>query len=356
MKKRITLSVLLLFILSIFSACELDSTDSKLASSAPVSAVSSDFAVTYIDVGQADAALVSCEGKHMLIDGGNVEDSSVIVSFLSSKNVNYIDYVINSHPDEDHVGGLAGVLAKFSVGHAYSSVSQYSKTPFNNYKKYANAQGLEIEVPKAGDSFNLGSSKVDILSPHKDYGDVNDNSIVLKVTYGATTFMFTGDISIDVEDDLVDMGLDLSTTVLKVAHHGSKHSTGYIWLRESMPEYAVISVGKDNRYGHPTENTLSRLRDAEVNVYRTDLQGNITAVSDGKNVSFQTYLDADASSVNPTIKDKEEQDLSYIGNINSKTFHSPSCTGLPAEKNRVYFASRKEALNEGYTPCQKCSP
>ena len=134
----------------------------------------------------------------------------------------------------------------------------------------------------------LGSAQVEILGPVKDYEEVNDTSIVLSVDYGETTFLFTGDMESAAETDLIEAGADLDADVLKIGHHGSSSSTSYRFLREVMPEYAVISVGHRNTYGHPTQAVLSRLEDAEVTVYRTDLHGTIIAESDGKTVTFTT--------------------------------------------------------------------
>ena len=152
----------------------------------------------------------------------------------------------------------------------------------------------------------------------------------------------------------------MSADVLKVGHHGSDSSTGYVWLREIMPKYAVISVGKGNSYGHPTETVLSRLRDADVKLYRTDLQGDIVAVSDGNDITFTTSRNENIQT-NETVTEKTDTntvdtETSYIGNRNSKKFHRPDCSSLPAEKNRVELSSREEAIDRGFVPCKHCCP
>ena len=141
--------------------------------------------------------------------------------------------------------------------------------------------------------------------------------------------------------------------MLKVGHHGSDTSSSYLFLREVMPEYAIISCGKDNSYGHPHDETLSRLRDADVTLYRTDMQGTVTCTSDGKTVSFTVERNA-GTETNPTEKTSDAD--YYIGNINSHKFHRPDCSGLPAEKNRVIFDTREEAIEQGYDPCGTCRP
>ena len=164
------------------------------------------------------------------------------------------------------------------------------------------------------------------------YDDTNNTSIVLRVDFGETSFLFTGDMERDAEADLLSDGCDVSCTVLKVGHHGSSTSTSYPFLRAAMPEYAVISVGEDNSYGHPHEETLSRLYDAGCTVYRTDRLGTVVAVSDGTDVSFLTER-----SGSPETGRGDTSGSAYIGNRNSQVFHRETCANLPAEQNRVTF-------------------
>ncbi len=246
------------------------------------------FEVHYIDVGQADSELVISNGHSMLIDGGNAPDSNLIVSYLRDCGINHLDYVICTHVHEDHVGGLAGALHECTADHVLCSTDNHTTKVFKNFKRYAEEQGRKIEIPSAGDSFELGESHVEILAPINKYDDLNNNSIVLRVTYGDTSFLFTGDAEREEEQDILNAGYNISADVLKVGHHGSSTSTSYPFLREVMPKYAVISCEKGNSYGHPHEETLSKLKDADAKVYRTDLNGHIIALSDGKNIEFQT--------------------------------------------------------------------
>ena len=289
-KRRIKLYTLAidLVLAAVFaiSGCALNY-DGSVENNAVVTENSS-FEVHYIDVGQADSELVICDGKAMLIDGGNAADSNLIVSYLRDCNVDHLDYVIGTHAHEDHIGGLSGALHECTADHVFCTALSYKSKAFNNFKRYAEERGGGIQIPNHGDSFDLGSSHVEILAPIKEYDDTNNNSIVLKVTYGDTSFLFTGDAEREAEQDIIDAGYDLSADVLKVGHHGSSTSTSYVFLREIMPQYAVISCEKGNSYGHPHEETLSRLSDADVTVYRTDENGHIVARSDGQNISFET--------------------------------------------------------------------
>ena len=311
--------------------------------------------IHFIDVGQGDCALILCDGATMLIDGGDSSASSKVYAYLKAHNVDTLDYIVATHPDADHIGGLSGALNYATAKVAYCPVTEHDTKTFANFTKYLNAQGVSITIPTAGDTFPLGSATVQILGPQKDYEDTNDLSIVLRVVYAETSFLFTGDAERTAEADILEAGYDLSSTVLKVGHHGSDSSTSYPFLREVMPQYAVISVGKDNSYGHPTENTLSKLRDAEVKVYRTDLQGTIICTSDGKTVTFTTEKNENIST-NPTETAPAIEAGEYIGNVNSKKFHLPTCQTLPAEQNRVFFDSREEAVDAGYSPCGNCKP
>ena len=223
----------------------------------------------------------------MIIDGVDSQHSSYIYSFLHNTiEVNHIDVMIASHPHMDHVGGLAAALNACNVDLIYSPVLDYDTKAWNSVKKYAEIQGTPIVVPDAGDEFDLGELHVQILGPLHCYADMNNMSLIIKITFGNTSFLFTGDAEWEAEHDLLNVGVDLSADVLKVGHHGSESSTSYWFLREVSPSYAVISVGKENQYGHPSENTIRKLQDADVNIIRTDLSGLVECVSDGEQVAF----------------------------------------------------------------------
>ena len=323
--------------------------------SSTAASVDAPFEMHFIDVGQALSVLVECDGQFMLYDGGNVDDGSLVVSYLQKQGVEQLQYVFCSHAHEDHVGGLAAVMAKFPAGHAYSPVTEGSTKCFNDFVKYTQQQGLQLEVPSVGTVWPLGSATVTLLGPVTQYSETNNTSLVLRIDYGVTSFLLTGDMENTAETDLVNSGANLKADVLQVGHHGSSTSTSYVFLNAVLPEMGIISCGVNNKYGHPHEETLSILRDAGVDVYRTDLLGTITVSSDGQNYTVATEHFATDAELNPTdpAASSTAQQV-YIGNVNSKKFHLPSCANLPAEKNQIFFSSYDEAVAAGYSPCSSC--
>lgn len=356
--------------------------------------------VSWLDVGQGDAAVIQCGGQSMLIDGGKPEKSSYIYAWLQQHGLSYLDVIVATHVDADHIGGLSGALNYASVGTAYCPVTTGTTETFQSFVKYLAQRGKQITVPTAGETFALGGAQVQILGPLHRAEDSNDNSIVLKVSFGATSFLFTGDAERAEEQDLLNAGVNLQSTVLKVGHHGSDTSTSYPFLRAVAPQYAVISVGAGNSYGHPTEAVLSRLRDAGVTTFRTDMQGEITAVSDGQTINFSTAKNATAETLANAGAGQNANQTggassaaqnagsgaltataiasanagggnadgaagadttagSYVLNTNSHKFHLPSCSSVDtiSPKNRKDVnESREQIIREGYAPCKRCNP
>lgn len=311
--------------------------------------------VHFLDVGQADCALLECNGEYILIDGGNVADSSLVVSYLENQGVTQLQAVVCTHAHEDHVGGLPGVLAVYETLAVYAPTKTYSSSCFDDFLYYTDQQGLSVNIPAPGDSFTFGDATATVLGPVQSYADPNNTSIVLMVSFGTTRFLFTGDMETTAENDMLDYwgeGFDWHADVLKVGHHGSDTSTGYRFLNEVMPTYGVISVGKDNSYGHPCEAPLSRLEQAGVTLFRTDKLRTVIATSDGTKVEIG--CPSGGTPDVPQGTTGTEAAITYIGNVNSKKFHLPTCSSLPGEQNRTYFDSYEEATQAGYTPCGKC--
>lgn len=352
-KKRspqMTILLLVLCLLAVFVSRYLEGRTEPVSAPAEVSG-DTVFEVRFFDIGQGDSALVRCGSQTMLIDGGKVKNNQKLVARLKELNVDHLDAVICSHPDEDHCGGLAAVLASTQTDSFYCSVSSWHTKAFSDVVKYVGEQGISVTVPTAGDTFAFGAASVEFLGPVEDYGDdPNEGSLVARVRYGETSFLFTGDMGFEAEDDMLAANVDVSATVLKVAHHGSAGSSSTEFLEAVDPEYAVISVGADNDYGHPTEAALARLSACGIPVYRTDLLGEIVAVLDGTSVTISSE-EKTAAREEPS---QTTDTYAYVGNASSRVVHAATCGKLPGEDNRVYFETLDDAIAAGYRKHASC--
>ena len=316
--------------------------------------VESNLEVHFVDVGQADCALLISDGETMLIDGGNVGDSSLVYSYLNDYGIEHLDYIIGTHAHEDHMGGLSGALNKATVGKIYLPEVGSDAKFYKDFVDKANEENIEIGVPESGESFPLGDCDVTLITPQDiDEEEINNTSIMARVTCGEKSFLFTGDAERTEEEDILSQGIDISATVLKSPHHGSESSSSYPFLREVMPEIIVISVGEDNSYGHPHQEVLDRYSDLGAVVYRTDINGHIVIKTDGENLTVEPRKEKKQTQ---TPEKEEVGEYRYIGNSGSKKLHLPSCSNLPKEENRVYFENRETAISSGFTPCKGCNP
>lgn len=245
--------------------------------------------VTFIDVGQGDCTLITCGDIEVLIDGGEAGVSQTVINYLKNHNIEDIDLMIATHPHSDHIGTLSYIMSEFEVKDIIMSEIPEKITPTTStYEKFLNSVKDNVEnviAAKAGSTYTYGELTVDILAPISNYDDLNNMSVVSKITYGTTSVMITGDAGFDSENDMLERDADYSADLLKVGHHGSKTSTSDKWLNAVNPKYAVISCGLNNNYGHPAKELISRLEKHCVGYYRTDLLGNIIFESDGKNIS-----------------------------------------------------------------------
>ncbi|NLV22472.1 MAG: MBL fold metallo-hydrolase [Syntrophomonadaceae bacterium] len=305
-----------------------------------------------IDVGQADSILIQLSsGENILIDAG--KDGTPVIRYLQANKVSRIDDLIITHPHADHIGGMDDVIRAFDIGQVYMPQITNTTDEYNEMISAINAKGLKITPARAGVSIDVDSPfKGVFLAPiSASYDDLNNYSAVLKLTYGQDSFLFTGDAEEYSELEMQNSKYDLQADLIKIGHHGSTSSSTYSFLKAVNPEYAVISVGADNDYGHPSDRVISRLNSIGTKIYRTDEQGTIIATSDGTNITINT-----APSIAPDQQAPSTSPEKYIGNKNSKKFHLPSCQSLPAEYNRVYLNSREEAISKGYEPCGNCKP
>lgn len=259
--------------------------------SSSASAVQGNLEVSYLDVGQGDSAYIRVNDYDILIDAGPRSDSDRLLAQLKAKNIDDFEMIIATHPHEDHIGGMADVFNQYDVESFYMpSVTHTTKTFENMIKAVAN-EGIKVQTIKEGMQFDLGNgAKIDVYSPiYESYEEFNDYSPIMKLTFGETELIFTGDAEAHAEADVVaKYPSDLKADVLKFGHHGSSTSSTEEFLQSVSPDYGIISCGVDNKYGHPHKETLNKISKFNIKSYRTDTQGQITLISDGKNISITT--------------------------------------------------------------------
>ena len=248
--------------------------------------------VHYINVDQGDAILIQVNNKNLLIDSGPKSHKKQLVKFLNDLNISKLDYVIATHPHEDHIGNMNTVLNSYKVQSFYApKVYSYTKS-FEQMIDSLKSNNLKINPIKRGcNTINLGfQTNVEVFSPINDtYDNENNYSPVIKIYFGNNSFLFTGDAEKEIEDKLILLNDDLKADILKVSHHGSSSSTSDSFLNRVSPKYAVISVGKNNIYDHPNDTIISKLNTYNIDILRTDIQNNITLISDGTNISYKYY-------------------------------------------------------------------
>lgn len=353
------LLVLLLLLSLLLSSCQLPSDftlpEDWLAFEEASAAYEGDSLwVHFIDVGQADCALLEYGGQFILIDGGNRDDTSLVVSYLAEQGVQELEAIVCTHIHEDHVGGIPGVLDAYPAKALYAPTDSYSSGLFRDIDRRAQTQKLAFTVPAPGDTLTLGALTLTFVGPVTAYEKTNNTSLVLRADFGDSSFLFTGDMETLAEHDLMNYWDDFSpeildVDVLKVGHHGSYSSSGYRFLYETTPDYGILSLGADNDYGYPHKEPMERFDQAGVTTLRTDLLGSIVAFTDGDIITF-TW---DNTSADPHYVGDAQPEY-YIGNRNSRNFHSPLCDGLPSQRNQVLFSGYQEAMDAGFIPCYGC--
>lgn len=332
--------------------------------------------VHYLDVGEGNAALIESQGHFMLVDGGDRDYSAKVVAMLKSFGVETLDYVIVSHFDADHLNGIVGALHVFSVDTVLAPDYTANTNIYRSYVSIMQEKGLAAVTPQVGDVFAFGDASFTIVGPTRyDHGDVNDNSIAVRLVFGRNSFLFTGDAEAESESEMLSAGQDLDVDVLEAGHHGSDSSTSQRLLDAASPEAVVVSCGAGNSYGHPTRTVMERLQAKGVTLFRTDVQGDISVTSDGVDLTWNVEPTTDWSYgggaedavAEDTWDDSVKYDstghtntsAAYIVNTHTRKFHLPDCPSAEKISVKNYAESnesRDQLIAEGYSPCGNCKP
>lgn len=307
-----------------------------------------------IDVGQADAIVLTSGDQVVIIDGGNVADGQRMVDVLSTLGIEHIDTMVATHPHEDHIGGLQAILDEYPVDQVVTPVMEYESECFEIFMALVHSNGSEVIQPSFGQTIDFNGATLTFYD-YPQFSDITNNlSIITQLNNGDTMAYFMGDAQVEVEQALLKDHVIHPADLIKIGHHGSYTSTSASLIDAMDPTIALISCGLDNEYGFPHEEPLAILNDHDVTIYRTDLDGDIHCVldNDGTYCEPTTMFSPSIEKYDaPTIDDSDHY---YIGNIHSHVVHDPSCANLPALKNQIIFESLDDAYTYGYHACQNC--
>ena len=306
--------------------------------------------VHFLDVGQGDATLIACDGHYMLIDAGNNDKGTLVQSYLEQQGVETLDYVIGTHPDADHIGGLDVILYKFDCGTVILPEVENDTRTYEDVIRVLEEKDYPVTDPVVGDTYTLGGASFTIIAPNGDYGDdLNDWSVGILLQNGENRFLFTGDAGEQAEQDILANGIDISADVYKASHHGSNTASSEAFIQAVSPEYAVISVGEGNQYGHPHAEVLNRFREAGIEVFRTDEQGTIVAASDGTDITWNTASSGSWQAGEAQGGGEVTVHITKTG----ETYHAAGCSYRSRSDIGITLSEAKE---RGLTPCSRCNP
>ncbi|MDM0459967.1 ComEC/Rec2 family competence protein [Clostridium perfringens] len=245
--------------------------------------------ISYMDVGQGDAAYIKVNGNDILIDAGPRSNSKELLEQLKAKNIDDFELVIATHPHEDHIGGMVDVFKEYEVKAFYSPKITHTTKTYENLVKAVKDEGLKTKELKGGMVIDLGEgAKFEVFTPQKsEYEELNDYSPIMKLSFGDTSYLFTGDAEKLAEEEALDKyKTSLDSDVIKFGHHGSSSSSSNAFIEAVSPKYGIISCAKDNKYGHPHRETLDIIKKYNIKTFRTDTDGEIILTSDGKSINF----------------------------------------------------------------------
>ncbi len=362
----------------------------------------SEMQVHFIDVGQGDSTLIVCGNDSLLIDAGDNSKGTAVQLYLQKQGIQSLTYLVGTHPDSDHIGGLDVVMTKFDCDTVILPDVASDTETYRDVIDTMEYRGYQNTLPQVGDTYPLGDAVFTIIAPNGEYSDTNNASVGIRLVHGNNVILFTGDAEADAEADILQNGMDIRADVLHTGHHGSSTSGSPDFIDSVSPSWAVISCGADNPYGHPHEQTLDAFRERDIKVFRTDEQGSIVAVSDGESISWNVepsltwapgsepeadslrdIPEAENSTAPSSTEDRpsgnvplplpsgtaasgtagqsttDSDAITYVLNQHTMKFHDPDCSSVETikESNRVDTAmSRDEILAAGYIPCKRCNP
>lgn len=333
--------------------------------------------VHVIDVGQADAIYIELPGHNdILIDAGNKADGPTVVNYLQNEGVDDIELLIATHPHEDHIGGIPAVLDAYIIEEIIDSGKTADSDIYKEYAAKAKAEGTSWQ-PDNHQALTYGNTTLQILTGPENWEDLNDYSVICLLDTGDVEMLFVGDAETMAEANLLAQSNIITSEVLKVGHHGSSTSTSALFLERVKPEFAVISVGTGNKYKHPSEETVQRIKDAGATVFRTDINGNIVVETNGKTCTVTPWrlapVEATTPQVQPQVQPVTPQpqvqpvpeqpqvpvtEGQYVGSKESDKYHYPSCRYAEkiTSENRMWFKDADAARAAGYVPCGVCKP
>lgn len=347
-----------------------------------ISSIKGECNVWVLDVGQGSSTLVESDGEYMLIDGGDSDKSSYLVSYLKKKEITNFKYVIATHYDADHLNGVVGALNVFDVENVICPEYTTTTRVYNSFISIMDNKKINRIQPIVGETYSLGRGEFTIIAPNSTgYSNVNDYSVGIRFKYNNKSFLVAGDATNISEEEIVNNSIDINSDVYIVNHHGSSGSSSSEFLNKIDPEYAVISAGKGNAYGHPAYKTLEKLNKIGAKIYRTDIEGEIefsftekeiqfnkdsyNKLESGKKINKDSYEnnqdnklissnEGDNRSIENESSNKSDN---YVLNKNTKKIHKDDCKSVKqmSDNNKVYFdGTIDEAEAQGYSKCQNC--
>lgn len=333
--------------------------------------------ITYLNVGQGNSVFIECDDHYMLIDGGASDQSSEIYSFLEKKDIEKLDFVVATNTNEENVGGLAAALKEYDCDMVLAPTNEASNETYADFLKYTEKKNQSVTVPEVNDTYTLGDAKISVLACASKIDAAQP--IILQIQHFDTKYLFASDVKTEEESALCKQyGEALKSDVLFIGNHGSSVSSSDAFLDTVNPKIAMISVDGNDGSGLPESEVLDALNQRNIDLYRTDCNGDIKLVSDGKSINISTTKKANLNQLltpgfiptptpeptptptpEPVVEEQKPIEQYYIINTNTGKFHYPTCRSIKRmkDKNKLEFTgTRDDVLARGYSPCMICNP